>query len=563
MDIGMAFALLADSVQMGALDYVLAVVALLAGLGAFLFGFKVLSDNIEKLATNKLRRWFDKTGKSRLAGVGIGAGVTAIIQSSSATTVMVVGFVNVGLMSLFQATTVIMGANIGTTVTAYFSVIADIPFIEIITVFTCVGIFMDMLCKKDKSKTIGMMLAGLGLVFLGLQFMGMAMDEFAQQQVVKDFLLGVDNRLVLLLAGIIITGIVQSSSAVTTLIVQMVGAGLVIGNPANSGVLFLVLGTNIGTCVTALLSSIGANTNAKRAALIHLMFNVFGTVIFSIFLLCWPGFMNATIGKWFANDPGLQIALFHTFFNVVCTCLFLPFVNVFVKVATKLIRPRKKGEQEAGDTTLLDERFLSTPSVAVEQANKAATLMAGRAMESLKAAFDGFIAEDESAKEKVDEVNVRVADMERAIVAYLIKISSQDVSLTDEKLISAIHHSTGDILRISELADNITKYTRNCKRDGIEFSAGVKKSLQDMYAKIEELYQKTLDVFDKKDITAIKAVDRVEDDVDAARKDMIADHIRRLNEGKCQPQSSGVFINLVGNLERAADHLTYVAHAFD
>ena len=224
MDFGMAFALLADSVQMGALDYVLAVVALLAGLGAFLFGFKVLSDNIEKLATNKLRRWFDKTGKSRLAGVGIGAGVTAIIQSSSATTVMVVGFVNVGLMSLFQATTVIMGANIGTTVTAYFSVIADIPFIEIITVFTCVGIFMDMLCKKDKSKTIGMMLAGLGLVFLGLQFMGMAMDEFAQQQVVKDFLISVDNRLVLLLAGVIITGIVQSSSAVTTLIVQMVGA---------------------------------------------------------------------------------------------------------------------------------------------------------------------------------------------------------------------------------------------------------------------------------------------------------------------------------------------------
>ena len=563
MDFGMAFALLADSVQMGALDYVLAVVALLAGLGAFLFGFKVLSDNIEKLATNKLRRWFDKTGKSRLAGVGIGAGVTAIIQSSSATTVMVVGFVNVGLMSLFQATTVIMGANIGTTITAYFSVIADIPFIEIITVFTCVGIFMDMLCKKDKSKTIGMMLAGLGLVFLGLQFMGMAMDEFAQQQVVKDFLISVDNRLVLLLAGVIITGIVQSSSAVTTLIVQMVGAGLVIGNPSNSGVLFLVLGTNIGTCVTALLSSIGANTNAKRAALIHLMFNVFGTVIFSIFLLCWPGFMDATIGKWFANDPGLQIALFHTFFNVVCTCLFLPFVNVFVKVATKLIRPRKKGEKEAADTVLLDERFLSTPSVAVEQANKAATVMAGRAMESLKIAFDGFVTEDESAKEKVDELNGRVSEMERAIVAYLIKISSQDVSLTDEKLISAIHHSTGDILRISELADNITKYTRNCRRDGIEFSAGVKKSLQDMYAKIDELYQKTLDVFDKKDITAIKAVDRVEDDVDAARKEMIADHIRRLNEGKCKPQSSGIFINLVGNLERAADHLTYVAHAFD
>lgn len=562
MELGI-FALLTESAQMNGLDYFLAVISLLAGLGAFLLGFKILSDNIEKLATNKLRRWFDKTSKSRFAGVGIGAGVTAIIQSSSATTVMVVGFVNVGLMSLFQATAVIMGANIGTTVTAYFSVIADIPFIEIITVFTCVGIFMDMLCKKDKSKTIGMMLAGLGLVFLGLQFMGMAMDDFAQQEVVKDFLLGVDNRLVLLLAGIIITGIVQSSSAVTTLIVQMVGAGLVIGNPANSGVLFLVLGTNIGTCVTALLSSIGANTNAKRAALIHLMFNVFGTVIFSVFLLCWPGFMNATLGKWFANDPGLQIALFHTFFNCVCTCLFLPFVNVFVTVATKLIRERKGAQQAEEGGLLLDDRLIKSPSVALNQANKAASRMAELAMQSLHTAFEGFVAGNESAKEEVEKINQRVSEMERAIVAYLIKISAQDVSLSDEKLISAVHHATSDIIRISELADNITKYTRNCKRDGIEFSAGVIKSLQEMYDKIAALYQKTIDVFDKKDITAIRAVDAMEDQVDAARKEMVKDHIRRLNEGKCKPASSGVFINLVGNLERAADHLTYVAHAFD
>ena len=561
MQIGSLSLLASD--QMGALDYVLAVVALLAGLGAFLFGFKVLSDNIEKLATNRLRRWFEKTGRSRLAGVGIGAGVTAIIQSSSATTVMVVGFVNVGLMSLFQATTVIMGANIGTTVTAYFSVIADIPFIEIITVLTCVGIFMDMLCKKDKPKTIGMMLAGLGLVFLGLEYMGMAMDDFAQQQVVKDFLLGADNRLVLLLAGIVITGIVQSSSAVTTLIVQMVGAGLVIGNPANSGVLFLVLGTNIGTCVTALLSSVGANTNAKRAALIHLMFNVFGTVIFSIFLLCWPQFMSVTLGKWFADDPGLQIALFHTFFNVVCTCIFLPFANVFVKIATKLIRDKKGKEQAEGEAAFLDERLIKNPAVAIDQANRAATRMADLAMQSLGIAFEGFVNGDEGAKEKVDELNARAAEMERAIVAYLIKISAADLSYGDEKLISSIHHAVGDILRISELSDNITKYTRNCKKDGIEFSQGVLKSLQEMYEKIVLLYQKTLDVFDKKDITAIKSVDSVEDEVDAARKAMVKDHIRRLNEGKCKPASSGVFINLVGNLERAADHLTYVAHAFD
>lgn len=563
MDLFSMSALAAAAESWGAGEYLLKIVSLLAGLGAFLLGFKILSDNIEKLATNKLRRWFDKTGKSRVAGVAIGAGVTAIIQSSSATTVMVIGFVNVGLMSLFQATTVIMGANIGTTITAYFSVLSNIDLITYITVFTCVGIFMDMLCKTDKAKTIGMMLAGLGLVFLGLEFMGSAMDGFAQQESVTNFLAGIDSRILLLLAGMVITAIVQSSSAVTTLIVQMIAAGMVIGNNAESGVLFLVLGTNIGTCVTALLSSIGASTNARRASLIHLMFNVMGAVIFSIFLLCWPSFLNDTLAKWF-SDPaqaGLQIALFHTFFNVVCTCLFLPFANVFVKVSTKLIRD-KKGEAGT-EPAYLDDRLIVSPSVAVEQANKAASRMTGLAMESLKCALDGFMAGDESAKAKVDELNARVAEMDRAIVAYLIKISAQDVSLTDEKIVSAIHHAVGDIIRISELADNITKYTRNCKRDGIEFSAGVLKSLQDMYDKIYALYEKTLEVFDKKDITEIKAVDAMEDEVDAARKVMIKDHIRRLNEGKCKPASSGVFINLVGNLERAADHLTYVAHAFD
>ncbi len=547
---------------LGAMDYTLSVVSLLAGLGAFLFGFKVLSDNIEKLATNRLRSWFDKTGKSRLAGVGIGTAVTAIIQSSSATTVMVVGFVNAGLMSLFQATTVIMGANIGTTITAYIASMAEIPLIEFVTAFTCVGVFMNMLCKSDKVKTIGLMLAGLGLVFLGLEYMSNAMSIYKDSPEFRNFLTTVSNPFLLLIIGLIFTAIVQSSSAVTSLIIVMVGQGLVIGNGGND-VLFLVLGSNIGTCITAILSSIGANTNAKRASLIHLMFNVFGSVIFTVFLLCWPTFMQDTLATWFPNAAGLQIALFHTFFNVVCTCMFLPMANIFVKIATRIIPGKKGAGETAGDSVLLDERFITTPSVAVSQANKAASRMAELAMQSMTIALDGFIAGDESRKAQVDELNARVADMEKRIVAYLIKISASDLSLTDERLVSSIHHATSDIIRISELADNVTKYTRNCKRDNIEFSAGVLKSLQEMYAKIQLLYKKTLEVFDKKDITAIKAVDEVEDSVDASRKEMVKDHIRRLNEGKCKPESSGVFINLVGNLERAADHLTYVAHAFD
>ena len=557
-----------ENVRESRMDYVMSVVELLAGLGAFLLGFKFLSDNIEKLAMNKLRGWFDGLAKSkwsRVAGVGIGAGVTAIIQSSSATTVMVVGFVNVGIMSLYQATSVIMGANIGTTITAHIASLQSLDIIGFITILTCVGVFMDMLSQNERVKTIGLMIAGLGLVFIGLDVMSGAMEIYRENQAIVDFLAAATNPFVLLLVGTLFTALVQSSSAVTSLIITMAGQGLLIGGAGTNAVLFLVLGSNIGTCITAILSSIGANTNAKRASLIHLMFNVFGTVIFTVFLLAWPGFMRATLAKWFP-DPGRQIAMFHTFFNVVCTCLFLPFTRVFVKIATKLIRDKKVPEGksvEEKSASLLDARFLKTPSIAIAQANKETAVMAGLAMESLDTAFKAFIEGDESAKDKVEALNKEVSDLGGSIVDYLIRISSEDMLREDEKTVSAIHHATGDILRISELADNITKYTRNCKRDNIEFSQGVLKSLEQMYEKICDLYESTLEVFDKKDITAIKAVDAVEEEIDADRRTIIDDHIRRLNEGRCKPASSGVFINLVGNLERAADHLTYVAHAFD
>ena len=548
------------------MQYFWSFIELLAGLGAFLLGFKILSDNIERLATNKLRRWFDKTSKSRLAGVGIGAGVTAIIQSSSATTVMVVGFVNVGLMSLYQATAIIMGANIGTTITAQIASLQAFNFIGFITVFTCVGVFMEMLSKNEKVKTVGLMLAGLGLVFLGLECMSGAMEIFRDSLKFREFLQSVGNPFLLLLIGVGFTALVQSSSAVTSIVIVMVGSGMTIGNGGND-VLFLILGSNIGTCITAILSSIGANTNAKRASLIHLMFNVFGSVIFTIFLLCWPSFLDMTLARWF-TAPETQVAMFHTFFNVICTIIFLPFTKVFVKIATTVIRDKKTaagGVKAAGKpaATLLDARFLGTPSIAIAQANKETAIMAGLAMESLDTAFKAFLEGDESAKAKVEEINGKVAETGRQIVDYLIKISSTDVMTEDEKTISAIHHATGDILRIGELADNITKYTRNCKRDGIEFSAGVIRSLEQMYEKITDLYQNTLEVFDHKDITALKAVDATEEEIDNSRRAIINDHIKRLNEGKCKPESSGVFINLVGNLERAADHLTYVAHAFD
>ena len=360
-------------------DYVSAIIGLLAGLGALLIGFKLLSDNIEKLANTGLKKLFNKTSGNRWVGIGIGASVTAIIQSSGATTIMVVGFVNAGLMTLFQATAMIMGANIGTT----------------ITLLAFIGAFMNMLCKNDKIKTTGLALAGLGLVFISLDFMKTSMKVFSDADAFTNLLQQVGNPFLLLFIGIALTAMLQSSSALTTILIAMVSAGLMIGNDAND-IIYVVLGTNIGSCVTALLSSFGASTNGKRASLIHLMFNTFGSIIMFIVLLLWPTFMETTFQKWFPGAPGTQIAMFHTFFNVLFTLLFAPFINIFVFLATKLIPDKKEETYES----FIDDRFLTTSGVALSQATKEVARMGRMAIDTLNTSIDAFIAHD---KEKTPE----------------------------------------------------------------------------------------------------------------------------------------------------------------
>ena len=294
-------------------DIIEAVIGLLAGLGALLIGFKLLSDNIEKLATSGLKKLFNKTSKNRWVGIGIGAAVTAIIQSSGASTIMIVGFVNAGLMSLFQATAMIMGANIGTTITAQIASLGSFDVALYATLLVFIGAFMNMLCKKEKPKTIGLALAGLGLVFLSLDLMKGSMKVFSDSPAFTNLLSSVNNPFLLLFIGIILTALLQSSSALTTILIAMVTAGLSIGDSPNS-IIYVILGTNIGSCVTALLSSFGASINGKRASLIHLMFNTFGSLVFFLVLLLWPTFMENTFMAWFPGAPGTQIAMFHTFF---------------------------------------------------------------------------------------------------------------------------------------------------------------------------------------------------------------------------------------------------------
>ena len=549
------------------MEYVYLILELCGGLGAFLIGMNMMSDSMSRLAHGRLKSMLNKTENIRIAGVGIGAATTMIIQSSSATTVMVVGLVNAGIMTLFQATAVIMGANIGTTITAWIASLGSLDVSAFLLILAVVGVFMTMFAKNEKAKVIGNVLAGLGLIFVGLKVMSDSMDNPDILNVIRDALSVVQNPFLLLLIGIVATGIIQSSSAVTSIVVVLATSGVLIGGTGD-GVYYVIIGSNIGTCVTAMLSSIGASPNARRAAVIHLLFNCFGAVIFTIFLLCWQpfhtSFSETVLERIFPGNHQFQIALFHTLFNVICTCLFLPFAKGFVKLANVLVREKKEPAQPSesilGD---LDERLLRQPSVALGHLCQEVGKMVTYAVSTLTEAFEAFINKDTSVKQDVQERNAKLADANRAAVEYLVKLSASSLVMEDEKTISSMHYVLNDIVRIGELADNVTKYTDHYERDGLVFSGEFLSMMQEMYEKIKKLYTASLAAFLDKDYARLREVDAIEDEIDGYRRTLVNRHIKRLNEGKCQPQNSSVFINLVGNLERAADHLTYIAHSIE
>ena len=565
------------------MQYAYAVFELLAGLGAFLIGVKLLSDNMEKLATGKMRSLFHRaSGKvtlpegatrkekfraktkewsSNLVGVGIGTAVTAVIQSSSLTTVMVVGLVNAGVMTLTQATTITMGANIGTTITAQIAALSAFEFATFAMGLTGIGILVAYATKKEKVQTVCYAVAGLGLVFVGLDVMDASMDFFQESQVIVDLFASITNPFLLFFLGIAITAIIQSSSALTVILIAMAESGILIGGGGNA-VLYVVLGTNIGTCVTALLSSIGTNINAKRAAVIHLLFNVIGSIIFFIIMICWPDMNANTFEAWFPNNPGTQIAMFHTFFNVISTILFLPFTNGLVKLSELLVRPGKKKKEDAEETSSrLDKRLLPTPALAVDSATQEAAAALGKAVVSLKTAVDGFIEQDTSKTDEVIRINDEVDETIGKIDAYLVQVSAYDSTLDTEKRIAALHSCLGDIHRVGELAQNVTKYTRRTEKDQLYFSPKVKDDIREMYELLERMSNKAGELMVSGADDELNAIDELENEVDAKRKRLIKEHVARLGSGECRPESSGVFVNLVCNLERVGDHLNYIAHS--
>lgn len=567
------------------MQYVYAVFELIAGLGAFLIGVKLLSDNMEKLATGKIRDLFHRTSSKntlpegatakdkfkaylrewpgKLAGVGIGTATTAIIQSSSLTTVMVVGLVNVGVLTLYQATAIIMGANIGTTITAQIAALSAFDIAIFAMGLTGIGALTAMLSKKEKVQTVAYALAGLGLVFVGLDVMSDSMNLFRESAAVVNAFASVTNPFLLFFLGIAVTAIIQSSSAVTSILIAMLGSGIMIGDGGND-VLFVVIGSNIGTCVTALLSSIGANINAKRAAVIHLLFNVIGSIIFFIIMICWTDMYDATLARWFPAAQ-TQVAMFHTFFNVICTVLFLPFARGFVKLSEILVQPRKhKGdhaEESEEQRSRLDKRLLATPAFAVDNATQEALDTLKSATLSLHTAVEGFVTRDTAKAAEVEKINGEMDENLQKIDAYLVQVSAYDVTLDLEKRIAALHSCLGDIHRVGELAQNVTKYTRRTEKDNLYFSPKVKDDIKDMFSLLDDMSAKAGKAMSSGDASLIEEVEDIENRIDATRKTLIKEHVKRLGSGECRPESSGVFINLVCNLERVGDHLNYIAHS--
>ena len=541
-----------------------AICLLLAGIGVLLMGCKVLSENMERLANTKIKGLFNKTSKSKLAGVGIGAATTALVQSSGVTTVMIVGFVNAGMITLYQATTLIMGANIGTTVGAQIASLQGFEIAPFAVAMAGIGMLMCVFVRKERVKVIGSIITGLGLIFVGLSLMTMSMEGFKDEQFVIDMLSSIRNPLLLLLIGIVFTALLNSSAAVTSIIISMAAAGLFIGGePTGNYALFVILGSNIGSCVTALMSSFGANINAKRTSLIHLMFNLFGSAIFFILLVCWKDFNSVTFASWFSGHPTNQIAMFHTFFNVACTIIFLPLTGMFVKLSMLIIRDKNAEGEVPAEQSLLDKRFLANPSIAIEAVEKESMRMLDNSVLSLEQALKGFCESTEEYNEEIRQRNNNITIKAKDITNYLVEVSTVTANVRQEHMVSAMHSNIGDIARVSELSDNLMKYTSREIREGLVFSSIVKEQLQTMLDTIKELTEITKKIILKKQMYLVAAADEIEDRIDKMRKDLINGHIERLNKGECKSESSSVFINLVGNLERSGDHINYVAHSID
>ena len=532
---------------------------LIGGLCLFLFGMNLMGQALERRAGSGLRSLLEKMTQNRLMGLLAGLGVTAVIQSSSATTVMVVGFVNSGLMTLRQSIGVIMGANIGTTVTAWILSLSGIEGSSLLVqmfkpstftpILALVGIILYMFCKADKKKDTGMILLGFATLMFGMEAMSSAVSSLRNVPQFREIFLMFSNPILGVLVGAVLTGIIQSSSASVGILQALASTGQVTYGAA----IPIIMGQNIGTCVTALLSSIGTNKNARRAALVHLNFNVIGaTVGIVLFYVVRAVAAPALLGQ-AASEWGIAVA--HSIFNILCTAVLLPMGGLLEKLVLRLVPEGKQPQREAE----LDERLLATPALALERCRTLIADMASYSMESLRESLNAITDYNQKSAEHIREDEAKTDHYEDIIGSYLVKLSARKIGESDSALAAEYLRIIGDFERIADHSVNILESAEEMQQKGIAFSAAALQEYATMAGAVREVTALAYDSFVSGDVQAARQVEPLEQVVDDLKEEMRTRHIRRMQQGSCGIEAGFIWSDLLTNLERVSDHCSNIA----
>jgi len=532
----------------------------IGGLGMFLYGMDAMADGLQKSAGHKMQQLLGILTSNRLMGVLLGTGITAIIQSSSATTVMVVGFVNAGIINLQQAVGIIMGANIGTTVTSW--IVSMSEWGEMMKpeffapALVGVGAVLSLFTGSGKKKQVGEILVGFGVLFIGLSFMSDSITPYRNAPIFSQaFAVLGKNPFLGILAGLVVTGIIQSSSASVGILQTLALNGIVNWQSA----IFITLGQNIGTCVTALLSSLSANKTAKRAAVIHLLFNVVGAVIFGCIM-----FVVFKLNPVFAASriSSVGISIFHTIFNVSNTIILFPFAGLLVKASGLLVREDQKESTVDSDSTMkrhLDERILETPSFAIENVNHEVVSMGNAAMENLDLAAAALLGNNRAEAKLVEKMEQKINDYEKILTDYLIKLNNQSLNEEQHLLVKNLFYTISDFERVSDHCENLSELAIEKSNRNIIFSKDAENEIKEMLKEVRSSLEHAIKARETGDMTEVRAVIQSEERVDSLEEELRERHIERLSAQTCKPENGVIFLDALSNLERISDHAHNIA----
>ncbi|WWR15058.1 Na/Pi cotransporter family protein [Lachnospiraceae bacterium JLR.KK008] len=524
------------------------------GLGLFLFGMKLMSEGIEKVAGDKLRGILEFFTTNRFTGMLVGIVFTAIVQSSSACTVMVVSFVNSGLMTLYQAAGVILGANIGTTVT---SQLVSFNLSEIAPVFLLGGVITVMFIKNNMAKKIGEIVLGFGVLFMGLSGMSGAMAGLREDPNIALLFGSLTSPFLAVLLGTVVTTVIQSSSVTVSIILLMANQGL-LGLPI---CMFIILGCNIGSCASAMLASLAGKKDAKRAAMIHLLFNIFGTIIFYFIFLVGVGPIVTMLSEISGGNPGRCVANAHTIIKIAQVILLFPFSGLLVKM-TYLCVPgddKKVGYRDSFQLKYIGDKVVFNPATAVVEVIKEIERMASLASENLNRAMNALITLDEEDIEEVYKVEKNINFLNHSITDYLVKINQTTLPIEDLKSIGALFHVVNDIERIGDHAENVADCAGRRRENGATFSKSAQKEMGDMLDMVNKIVQYSVDMFATSNEAHVQDIMELEDAIDEKERELQRLHVERLTRNECTPEAGMLFSDVVSGLERVSDHATNIA----